>query len=1787
MAPIDFTGVTPVKKKIDLTGVVPTKKIDLTGIAPIKLGLEQPHLERAPTLPPFAGPPPSEAPVDPRLLDTAPKTALGLEFKRPEPAPEIDPVTREPAVPVGLAPSPYQRPLPSEAPTAAIPIDAEPKPTTKLIQPRREVTEEGYPAIIGKQLVSGAVTALPKIAVSAAKIAERFGKSLEDVFVKPWEQELAKLEGRPNIEKVPVENLPLEKFKRGISKVEKYFEPKIPTKDKYKNIAADFSKGIGELGVLYATGGTGLIIGKEGSAKMEEALNLGASFPKAATAGTAKSLMTALKFYLPAKVVAHPALTTFAKRFAAGGVINAWAWVSDTALEMAVLDKKLLGKKHTAEEYENRLYGALVTSQVITLGQAISLSAKSRLRPRPGPRVEKDVTPPPGAPAEPLPIAAPPGAPPVVRPPIVPVTPPVIPVTTPPISPAEPVPVKKLRKGQSILKLTASKIETLKEIKTEVEAGAPGKRVFVGDKVTGEPSTYPEYYKNRNLNKEEVLSWIDKTLKGEGTTGRMQNVVNELIEGKRAPIAKAIIEERGKPGEVPAIELDKGDTYKIYGEEFQVKEVQADGDIVVQDGERKVLGPDDIVQYDRGTLEQKKPAMPDEDILGFPYSTTAAETGLYKRTEEAPLIEMPEVVELAKEINEGKYPKIKEVLRDKLGQLQWKGGPTGKADITLRSDLFAGDLIGVERVKPKDAKVLFEAFKEDFIEQTVTEESGIEEEDLIFRKDYNKKTGLVEMKVYHRNPQLAPNVMAHEVGHLVDWLPDKTLKRGNILGRIKSLKGYMIQTIDALPVDVSQALTSKDRGRLRRQALLEIGKSPGKDSADYPVWQQRMKGKYNALVSAELGAKGLITRDEIMQELKALSQARKPFDVTTADPKYLKYRYSSPELYADAVSAFINTPQLFKQKAPKFSKAFIAYMKNKPKVKTVYDSLVARGEKGREAIVDKRIDKTYEMFKEGDLARQEMHKRSLEVEEGLKDTLTRWLVDKYHAELKPIRQQEKMGGKVGEDAREARYALEEIPYLSSSGEHYFYNVFNGLIKPAEAQGISSQDIGTYMFLNRVAKERTDIANPLGYTKKDAIEMLESLAQRWGAEKLNAVIGFTKQYNMMRNRFILSEVEGSGLFTPELMEHIKNNPDYAKFSVHKFLEDKFGSGTTAKIYKQVGTLSEIENPLVATILQDVSLLRAAVINNAKRSMVTVLETSGQIVPADLRYSVDVRGRVPKPPKDPKLGVFTVMIDGKPQHFYVSKTIVDSFKHAPLESTKIARVWASINDVFRNVLVSKNPLWMARNVVKDFKATIKNNPEVRLRDVPKLIQDYKLAFKEVWADVMKGEKSEDIQTMLRERMLLSGRAYSAREATFDTELDRIATEYNIYGEAESRHAYNLLGKLWDHLDKLGKVSEQTGKVAGYKYLKYRTGLPPKALAHRVRSRISTPDVKRQGALQQITNNIFMFSNVGKEGIRSSWESFKEDKAGYIWKTIATNIMPKLILAGAAISGGIYFKKVLAGISDYDKKHYTIIPLWLTDDGKSVYIRIPEDYQGQLFGALIWDIIHGRITGKDGAIKTLSEALPYQLHPALQVGSDLFQYYIMGNNPQDEYRGRPVIPNLAYETGGIEAHKAMARHAWRNVGGKLIYEPPFDIEKKRSTSEEILNTFPFSIIGTFIKISDRGQAEQLDRIINDIRRRGAETALSRQMLIKQGVNDEKSLKEVKKELIDRGLYTKQVRRQFKKYRGFKIDNPYVNALSAARNSKERGALKKKYREELGEEKYREILKLWAKGKKKDNEQ
>ena len=1149
-------------------------------------------------------------------------------------------------------------------------------------------------------------------------------------------------------------------------------------------------------------------------------------------------------------------------------------------------------------------------------------------------------------------------------------------------------------------------------------------------------------------------------------------------------------------------------------------------------------------------------------------------------------LEMPEIVEIAREMGEGKLPQVMQKLRNSraLGLFRTKSG-----DINLKADIF-------------------------------------------------------------KTPGLAERVLAHEIGHLADWLPDRTMARGNILGRLASLKKYMKSTLEEYP-GAPGALTPKDRTRIRKLAAdeLKMGEMPEQviieqvtreipkykyigispemvrqiwtdinsrenfpklyeaiarmsDAEKAGVMREAMKGlvaeqlqkfgervqvgtetvtetvkriipevkatpeqiakRYRELIEEEIGKRNLYKREVVTQELKDLTLHWKPF--TPGADQFTRYRFSGEELYADALSVLLNDPALLRRIAPTFEKAFFSYMDRKPAAQDVYYDLQQRL-RNPQAVQDMRLDNIYEMFRKGHEARQEAVHKSAIPPEGIKDTLARWLVDKEHAKLKTIRKGEEMGGAVAKRAKQARYDIEEVSYIAAEADNYLKATEDVTTKVLQNNGLTVDDMGAYMMARHIIENRSDIANVGGHSAQTATQLLDTLRQRIGNEKFNILEKAADDYRATRERLILPRVESSGIVTPELLQVMKDRTAYAKVSVQKFLDDAYGPGVTSKIYKQIGTLQDIENPFIATVLQDMSLLRAAKINETKRSTIAHLNDFAAVQPAEMRYSLDVKGKVPVKPKDPRQAVLTYMENGKPQHVYVSKVIADTFTYSPFEATKVSQIWSTIQQPIRDILVSKNPVWMARNVFRDFRQTIKNNPEVKLRNSLTLAGYYKAAFGEVWRDVMKGERSADIARMKEDRMLVPNRVYEAREMNFENEMQRLAAEFDHAAAVEAPKAQGKMKKVYAYLDRLGRVSEVTGKLAGYKYMKKKTNLSDADIAHRVRTRIGTPDYKRQGELQQFTNNAFLFSNVNKEGIRSAYEAFKQDKAAYVWKTIATNIMPKLVIMGAAATLPEW-KEYFDKIPNYDKRMYSIIPIGYDRNGKAIYARIPEDYEGQFFGALAWDMAHGKFGGKDGAIGMVAGQSPYKLHPLIQVGADVFQYYVNGINPVDEFRGRTVIPETAFKAGGAEASKAMGKHVWRNLGGSVLYEPTFnEFTPPKTVSERLLRTFPLNIIGTFIKVSDQGLSEKMLEATGDIKEKQAQRTVEVRKRIAASIergDNAAAVMRLYREMKKGGLVNDSFsafKRRYEQYKGHTSTDPVTRAMSYAKSKEEKEALRR----------------------------
>ena len=1037
---------------------------------------------------------------------------------------------------------------------------------------------------------------------------------------------------------------------------------------------------------------------------------------------------------------------------------------------------------------------------------------------------------------------------------------------------------------------------------------------------------------------------------------------------------------------------------------------------------------------------------PAGDVLQTPSMSGAsyADTGGYAertsptRETTQTFLEQPEMLQLAKAINEGKTPRLMERMGNALGRFtHGKGG----AEIKLRKDLFAGPQIAIESAKPKQAREMWDAWK-----QSVTEANP--DADIIFRQKYNNRTGQVEFRAYKRDPLYVLKTFYHEIGHNVDYLPDKMVRgRGNILGHVAALKRYMKHTLEMYPTGKGKDLSEQDKARVYE-------------------------------------------KNTIMGELKSLSQKWKPFD-DKANAKYTAYRYSPAELYADATSVLFNEPQLLKDTAPTFYRAFIDNMAARPEFKEAYQAL-DRLSKDPDALNANRYAEEMKMYQRGNEKAEEIRKEEKPTER-MYDTAMRWLIERNHNVLKEL--PDTPAGK------KARYDLEEIPYIAGEAENYVKRV-QDVRSELETSGATIDDLSAYLLAKHIIANRDDIANTLGKTAATEKAKLEWMQRTFGPEKFAAIERAAEQFRENR-KYIINRIAESGIVTPELLQRIQDNEDYAHIDVQKYMDKQYGAGTAAGAgWKKLaeGTLSDVNNVFTATVLQDISVLRMAKINEAKQFLTDVFADKGLVTLAEMRYDANYKAKRPVDPGGGK-ELLTVLKNGKPVYYVVEKHVAEVFKGNPVQALRVAKVFGVIQQFIRDVMVSKNLAWMTRNLYKDTKGTIKNNPEISFwnpADRIRLLKAYKQAAKEVWADVMKGQRSADIEMMHNARMLNSDRMFASAEETFDDPLMRIASEFRFGEQEASNTAFKRLKAAYEYLDKLGKVSEQTSKVAGMKLMRDK-GLSGKDLAHRVRTRIGTPDYKRQGMLQRFTNNIFMFSNVNKEGLRSAVEAFREDPISYSFKTIEANILPKLALAAAAAGYmGDDLKKLVDAIPSWVKRSYNVIPLpgeftdWMIDRGMASagdvgYLRLPSDYEGQFFGALTYDMMNGEYSDAFSEVIQQIPWTPEKIHPVIKLTADTAKY-LSGESPRDDFRKKDALTaeqKKYLEVEGPMSAKPLAgmgRHAFNMLGlGNIVRLENREFPREDRAEEKAFKQV-MRYLGSYVEFSDAGVQEQMVKgIIN----------------------------------------------------------------------------------------------------------
>lgn len=920
--------------------------------------------------------------------------------------------------------------------------------------------------------------------------------------------------------------------------------------------------------------------------------------------------------------------------------------------------------------------------------------------------------------------------------------------------------------------------------------------------------------------------------------------------------------------------------------------------------------------------------------------------------------------------------------------------------------------------------------------------------------------GEIELRAdIFKDPAQAAKTLAHEIGHLVDYLPDRMMKRGNLLGHLLTLSNF------------------------RKNVFEDI----------------------------------IAKNSDLRKELIDVSNYWRPSFDPKANDSYSIYRKSAKELYADAISMLLNSPGLLEEKAPIFYKTFFEQLDNKPSVRDAYFDLQARLNGDRQIIINARREGVRGMFKEGDFKAWELQKaREAEKTARNKDFLFRFkfeLVDRNQALIDRVNQAQK-SGKIIPDDENPLYYLEERNYVGGKQKSLLERYFSPVYKNLKEADITWTDFGEIMFYRRIVSgDRSEQANPRGITPDAAKELLQDIESNLTEQQLKVV---AEQINKFKDgvRKINEEAYEEGMYSPELYQKMQENPDYATFRVLDHLEEN----VTSKIYKSIGTLKDIQNPADATIMKTLATLRAVEHQKTKRAVVDFLQKnySQDIKEAQTRWAGKRREFIEsKKEREELVVLYSKVNKGKTEGYYVDPYIKASLDNESVGSNNllIGSLKMLNSGLFRPLYIGFNPGFQAFNLMRDFQRFWKNVPGMTLLGAMK---KYAQALPAAKARAFGTGSKEAMETIMdmEEKQILS---VTYNDLVFgenveDIQLNTILHKSGIDSFAVPKKTPMLMKPILATLDfvkKLGDLIETLPKVAGYyEFTGNRSKPISKEDASFIRKNVGSPDFLAGGHLKPATNEVFLFSNAITQGLRADYNvaTNPRTRSGYWWKTAKMNFVPKLLMYLAVLGVfGETVRKIMEGATEYDKTNYTIVPLGFDENGKSIYIRIPQDETGRLLSGLTWKILTAA-NNQQSLPKDIIDTISFtggqipSLNPAIQDISAITQF-MAGQNPYDFFRNREVLSDDVYKAGGSAAFKQFAGWLFNQNGGGIFYrfysEP--SVPTPKSKQEQIFNLPVLgNIAGRFVRITDYGVKEKITEVKQEATTEDARRRLSEKELV-----------------------------------------------------------------------------------------
>ena len=874
----------------------------------------------------------------------------------------------------------------------------------------------------------------------------------------------------------------------------------------------------------------------------------------------------------------------------------------------------------------------------------------------------------------------------------------------------------------------------------------------------------------------------------------------------------------------------------------------------------------------------------------------AAEPGAVAR------VSMRDLVEAATALGNGRAPEVVKALRllhgTALGAYRLGGGP-----ITMRSDLW--QLVDAEQRA---------ALRSQAGEQAAEELPGAEPPELAARAAelYDQFLDEAIRQNAQDDAPVAAQVLAHEIGHWLDDLPDGLRGRGNILGRLASLKDYLASTLFKDPRDAlgrDPFLTPKEREEIAKEATKGLRR---KDFGSEEAFEKAKARARKRAIDAAILERGFATAPAVRAELDDLIAWYRQSDHA---PEYFR---KGEEMFAEAFSAYLNYPMTARAKAPTFCDLLEHWGSKKGEIWKAVEQLHRRepvfaDTQGpwRQRFKERMRAHTgawyaLESYRPKDLpgSLREAWDRAAGYALAAFSGELRW-VDRYSRILEKAREGRiRANGWGTPEGARAREAVHAYTHASTRAEEEMVRFRSEVLPVVEQGGATIEDFDVYLTLRRVANEllgadRTrgamNLPNPSGLTPAAAAAELRNW-EKEQPEVYAALVRAGELFNGIRRDTVLSLVERYGGLKKEGLDQILANDAYARFlklfapageSRRRAAQGEMRA-TSGIRRRELGDLAQNVSPSLATLLGDAQIMFDVSLNGARREGVALLRAAAPsaVRPARMVWNQAHHRMEPEQVNTDGWRTVVWLEDGKPVGAEVRKWAADGLRgpHSRDPSVLDPAVdfleWAGRQN-------SAAVTWLSwgfnlLNPFRDRSGMLRNTPAAQ--DAPLFVK----AFGDVPAAVQSlfngygrmretGEADPDLLAALRagalpganfagrsNRAAVAGQLQALFEAGTDPEKYRAAADEVVRSlgldPALVRTQKRLLGALSPLLEKAARAytwlprhlsrTETNAKVAGYRAVKLaHPDWPDARVAEYVSRNIGTPDPTAPSALAQI--------------------------------------------------------------------------------------------------------------------------------------------------------------------------------------------------------------------------------------------------------------------------------------------------------------------------------------------------